>query len=160
MVTGAVNANHTDDGQDDVLAFNVFRQLAGKVNLDSLRNLEPGGAAGHSAADIGLAHAGAKSIECAVGTSVGIGTDDDFAGSNKAFIRQQCMLDTHLAYFKVVFDFVLAGEVTHTLAHGCGFDILAGGEMVRNQSNFVFIKYRFTDFFKFVDSRRTGDIIS
>ena len=119
MVAGAVNANHTDDSQDDVLAFNVFRQLAGKVDFDSLRNLEPGGTAGHSAADIGLAHTGTQCVERAVGAGMGIGADDDFAGSNKAFIRQQCMLDTHLAHFKVVFDFVLAGEVTHTLAHGC-----------------------------------------
>ena len=126
MVTSAVHTDHTDNGEDDVLALYILGQLTGQVNLNSLGNLEPGGAAGHSTADIGLAHAGGQRVQRAIGTGVGVRTDNDFTGSYQAFIGQQSMLDTHLTNLKVVGNVMLASEVTHLLAHSSGFNVLAG----------------------------------
>ena len=159
LVAGAVDADHADNGENNILAAHISGQRAGQVDLNSLGYFEPGGAAGHSAADIGLAHAGAQRVQRAVGAGVGVGADNDFTGSNQALVRQQSVFDAHAAYLKVIFDFVLAGEVAHALAHSSGFYILAGRKMVGDQSNFIFVKYRLADSFKFGDSRRTGNIV-
>ena len=58
LVTGAVYADHADEGQDQVFAFYIFGHFAGQFDFNSRGNLEPGSAAGHGAADIRLTHAG------------------------------------------------------------------------------------------------------
>ena len=60
FVQRAVDADHADEGQHDVLARNVVRLLPRQVDVDGFGHLEPRFARGHGHAQIGRADAGGK----------------------------------------------------------------------------------------------------
>lgn len=125
LVAGAVDADPADQRQDQILALDVLRQFARQFDLDGRRHLEPRRAARHGAADVGLPHPRGQGVQGAVRAGVGIGADDNLAGGDEAFVRQQGVFDAHAAYFKIIRNPVLPGEIAHLLAQRGRFDILA-----------------------------------
>ncbi len=90
-----------------------------------------------------------------------ISTDNDISRRNKAAFRQQCVLDAHLSDFEVICDLVFSGEFPYTFAVFRRLDILCRHKMIRNQRDFVLIKYAFfREAVHLADCDRRGYIIS
>ena len=125
LIKCAVDADHADKIEDDVLAGHVFvRWRAGNGDLDRFRHLQPGFTADHCSSDVGAAHAGGKCAHCAIGAGVAVGADDELTSANDALFRQEAMLNAHLADFIIMLDLVGFREIADGFALLRALDVL------------------------------------
>ena len=94
----------------------------------TLNQFFPGG---HAGGHVRGAYAGGESAQGTVGAGVAVRADDQLAGGDQAFLRQQSVLDAHLAHVVEVGDVKATGEFPGRLAQLGGFDVLAGGVVVQ-----------------------------
>ncbi len=134
-VQGPVDADQPDDVQDDILARDAGRQLAVDDELEGFRHFEPGAARRHRHAQVGGANPRGERAERAVGAGVGVGADDQVAGTDDALFGQQRVLDAHAADLPVVLDPLGAGEVAHPLGLPGALDVLVGGVVVGHEAH-------------------------
>ena len=113
LVTGAIDADPANQGQNDIFAADPFGQRTGQDDFNAGRDLEPGIAGCHCRTEIGTADAGGKSANRAISTGVRVSADDHLAGTDPAHLRQQHMLNPHATDFDIMADFVLAGKFAH-----------------------------------------------
>ena len=135
LVQRAVDADHADDVEDDVLAGNARVELAVDLEEQRLGHLEPRLAGGIADRGIGGADARGECAERTIGAGVGVGADDEVARAHNALLRQKRMLDTHAADFVIVRDALLAGEFAHLLGLLGALDVLVGNVMVGHQGD-------------------------
>ena len=133
LVERAVDADHADDVQDDVLAAHPRAELAADDELDRRRHLEPRLAGRHAGGRVGRADAGRERAERAVRAGVAVGADDEVAGADDALLGQERVLDAHAADLVVVRDSLRADEVAHDLGLLGGLDVLVGRVVVGHQ---------------------------
>ena len=88
LVQRAVNADHADDVQDDVLAGDAGGKLAVDLEQQAFGHLEPRLARGVAHGGIGGTHAGGERAERTIGAGVGIGADDQIARAHDALLGQ------------------------------------------------------------------------
>ncbi len=144
-----------------VLSGNVGAQFAVENDLNCLGNLEPCHTCCHTGSHVSAADTGTEGTDGTISAGVAVCADDAVAGSYKSLLREQSMLDAHLADIVEVADAVGTGEITALLALCCGFDVLIGGEMVKDNIDAVFIEYfGKAGFVEFVYSNRGGDIVA
>ena len=161
LVQSAVNADHSDDVQYNVLAGNPLAKLAGQVELDSGGNLEPRLAGSHSGSHISGAYTGGKRAESAVCTCVAVRADHAVGGYYKSFFREERMLDPHVSYVVVVHDVVFICKAAALLALLCRLDVFVRGEVIHYKGDLRAVKNAVEAvLLKFVDSDRAGDIVA
>jgi hypothetical protein len=81
---------------------------------------------------------------------MGVSPDYGISGYSQPLFRNECMLNAHLPYFKVICDFLMMCKVPDKFALLRRLYIFVGRKMIRHNRNFAFIKYRidsnFTEF--------------
>ena len=78
-----------------------------------------------------------------------IGTNHHFPRTDKTFFWQNNVLDTHATDFKIVCNAMFAYKIAHDFSLCSRLNIFIWCEMVRHQVNFMAVKYRFFNLFKF-----------
>ena len=116
-------------------------QLALQGHFDGGGHLEPQQAGGHPGGHVGGAHAGGERTQGTIGAGVGVGAHNDLAGGAQALLGQQGVLHAHMAHVEEVGDVVLVGKVPGLQAQLGGLDVLAGGVVVQNDGDLIFIEY-------------------
>lgn len=159
LVERAVDANHADERQDDVLAGDVGRLLARQVDLDGLRHLEPGLARRHGCAEVSRADARREAVDGAVRARMRIRANRQHARCDDALLRQDDVLDAHAALLEIVDDLVLACEIAYDLRELCRLDVLGRLEVVRHERDLRVIEDRTADLLEFRDGRRCRDVV-
>ena len=161
LIKCAVDADHADEIEDDVLAGHVFvRWRAGNGDLDRFWHLQPGFTADHCSSDVGAAHAGGKCAHCAIGAGVAVGADDELTSANDALLRQEAMLNAHFADFIIMLDLVRFREIADGFALLRALDVLRRRKMVGDHSDLRIIKNGIhAHFAHFADGHRSGDIV-
>ncbi len=92
---------------------------------------------------------------------MGIGPYYYISRQDYTLLRQQAVLDTHPANFKIVGQPLFPGKVAQHLGLLGRFNVLVGSEMVRDQDNLFPVKhFPDSDFLKFLDSYGSRYVIS
>ena len=147
--------------EDDILTADPGLELAGQVDPDGLRDLEPGLPRGHAGGHVGGAHPGGKGPQGPIGAGVGVRADDTFPGGHQALFRQKGVLHAHLAYIIEVVQIKLPGEGAALEALLGGLDVLVGGEMVHDHGDFALVKHPGKALLlKFPDGHGGGDVVA
>ncbi len=123
--------------EDDILTADPGLELAGQVDPDGLRALEPGLPAAMAAPMSVEPTPVEEGPQGAIGTRVGIRANDEFPRGNQALFRQQRMLHAHLAHIIEVVQIKLPGEGAALEALLGRLDVLIRGEMVHDHGDFV-----------------------
>ena len=162
LIQGAVHADLADQVEDDVLAADHGLEFSLQHHLDGSGDLEPQQASSHGGrSHIRRADAGGEGPQRPIGTGVGVGAYDDLAGGTQAFLRQECVLHTHLAHIEEIGDLMLMGKIPGLEAQLCGFDVLAGRIVVQNDGDPVPVKDPGeAGLLKLSDSHRGGDVVA
>ena len=147
LVQRAVDADHADDVEDDVLAGNARVELAVDLEEQRLRHLEPRLAGGIADCSVGGAHACGERAERTVGAGVAVGADDEVARAHDALLGQKRVLNTHATDFVIVRDALLTGEFAHLLGLLGAFDVLVGNVVVGHQGDLSRIEHSSTPIF-------------
>ncbi len=156
-----VDADAADDFEDDVLAGRKRTGFAVQDDLDRFRDFEPVAAGHHRERKVGRAHAGAERSECAVGTGVAVGADNDVAGDDKPFFGQQGMLDPHIFFVEKVLHAVFLGKITADARLIGRCDVFGGNEVVEHNAKAVGIgKLGRTALFERADGDGRGDVVA
>ena len=159
LVERAVNADHADKRQDDVLAGDVSRLLAHQVDLDGLRHLEPRLARRHGRAEVGRADARREAVDSTIRARMRVGADCQHARCDDALLRQDDVLDADAALLEVIDDLVLARKVTDDLRELCRLNILGRLEVIRHERNLRVVEDRAANLLKLGDGRRCRDVV-
>ena len=159
LVQRTIDADHTDQCQDDILTGDVLRLRAGQDDFDRIRHFEPCFAGRHGNAEVSRTDAGREAAQRAVGAGMRVRADGDHAGPYEAFFRKQCMLDTDTPLLEIIDNAIFMRKVTDDLRKSGRLDILCRLEMIRNENDLLLVEYRDTDAFEFRNGRRRGDII-
>jgi len=135
LVEGAVDADHADRVQHQVLADDVAAGTTVIHELDRLGHAQPDAAPGHGGGEVGGADAGAEGGDGAVGAGVRVGADDEVAGGDQAHVGEDHVLDPGSAGLEEVRDAVLARELAHLLHLTGRLDVLVGREVVGHEDD-------------------------
>ena len=122
LVQRAVDADHADDVEDDVLAGDARVKLAVDLEEQRLGHLEPRLAGGIADCSVGGAHARGER-------------------AHNALLGQKRVLNAHAADFVIVRDALLAGEFAHLLGLFGAFDVLVGNVVVGHQGDLSRIEH-------------------
>ena len=141
LVQRAVDADHADDVEDDVLAGNARVKLAVDLEEQRLGHLEPRLARGIAHGGVGGANASGECAKGAIGAGMGIGADDQIARAHDALLGQQRVLDAHAADLVVMRDALFTGEIAHLLGLLGAFDVLVGNVVVGHQGDLSRIEH-------------------
>ena len=161
LVTGAVHTDLSDDVKDQILTADPGGLLSLQNELDRRGNLEPGLTGHHTGCHIRGANTCGERTKRSVGTGVGVSTDAGISCHDQAFLRKECMLDSHLSHIKIVHDIICLGEISHLLHVLRTLDILIRREMIHDQCDLRIVKYCFLfELGKLIDGNRSGNIIS
>ena len=110
-----------------------------KTNRIALGHPQPDLADGHGGRQVGRPDARGEGPQRPVGARVAVGPDDEVAGPDDALLRQEGVLDAHLAHLPVMLEALLVGEVAqHLRLLGAG-DVLVGREVVGHQGHAVLV---------------------
>ena len=147
--------------QNHILAADPLLLFTYKIDLDCRRNLEPELARSHCRRHIRRADSRGKRPERAIRAGMRIRADRKLSGYNQSLLRNQCMLNAHLANIKIIFESLLGGKIpAHLRAFGRS-DILVRHKMVHDKHDLVLIKHHLLlHFFHFTDRDRRRNIIS
>ena len=160
-VERAVDADHADDFEDDVLTGGVAARFAGEHDFDGLGDFEPVAAGDHREGEVGGAHAGRESAQRAVGTGVRVGADDDVAGNDEALLGEQGVFDAHVFFVEEVLHLVLLGEVAADARLVGGRDVLGGDEVIEDDGEAVGVgELRRAGVFERFDGDGGGDVVA
>src|SRR6185369_12997108 len=129
-VGGAVDADFSDDVQDDILGIDPLGECAVDVEPDRFGLTEGADPFQDADLQVGRADTGGKGAEGSVGTGVGVAHDDCVAGSDEAALRKEGVTDAVGADIEEVPDPVTVSPVAQDLGLGGGLGVLAGGDMV------------------------------
>ena len=146
--------------QDDILAADKFGELAGQIEPNRRRNLEPGFSGGHARRQIGRAHARGECAQSAVGAGVGIRADNGFSRTDQPFLREEGMLDSHFSYVIEILQVEASGEGPAFFTLLRALDVFVRGEVIHDERNSApvedAVKPRLIEL---IDGYRTGDVI-
>ena len=128
---------------------------------DGRGHLKPGLARGHTGGHIRAANTGGEGAQSTVGAGVAVGTDDAVTGGNDPLLRQEGVLNAHLAHVVKVADAVVAGKFPAGLALLGGLDVLVGHKVVQNDDHLVLVVDPFeSGLSEFVHRHRGGDVVA
>ena len=92
---------------------------------------------------------------------MGVRADDHVPCHGKPFFRQERMLDAHLSHLEIVRYLIFPGKLSDAFAVLRRLDILIGHEMIRHQSNLVFVEHALIlKLFHFLDGHGAGNVIA
>ncbi len=129
-VGGAVDAELSDDEEDDVLGVNPRRQFTVQVDPDGCRLPESTDPLEDADLEIGGAHAGGKGPEGAVGTGVGVAHDHGKSGPDVPFFGENGMADAVVADIEKVGNFVTPSPVPQHFGLQGGLAVFGGGDVI------------------------------
>ena len=162
LVTRAVDADETDEVEDQVLARDPLLRLALDDDLDRARNLEPGLARAHAGGHVRRTDARRERAHGAVGAGMGVRADDAVTGCDESLLRQERVFDAAVVSdLEVVLDLLVLCEGAHAGALGRRLDVLVRREVVRNERDLRLVEdLLLAELRKLADRDGRGDVIA
>ena len=159
FVISTVYPDVADDLQHEVLSSHVFPEFAVEDDLDGLGNLEPQLAGGEHHSGLGGSDSGGKRIYSTVSAGVGVGADDEPAGSGETLLDHELVADSALSDLEVIGEVVLLHEIPHLLGLDGGCDVLVGNIVVRDEDHPLLEHLPVADLVVFPECDGAGDVV-
>ena len=135
--------------------------FAGNLNLNGGGNLKPSLTGNHTGSHIRRAYAGGERTQCTISTGVAVCADHAVTAGHNPLLRQQRVLNPHIAHIKIVGNAVGTGKSTHLLAVLRGLDVLVGRKVIHYKGNAGLVKHAvLAKFVHLIDGNRRGHIVA
>ena len=155
------DADHADDGEDEVLSGDIPPQPAGEIEAYGGRHLEPCLADGHPRRHVGGSDARGERSKRSIGAGMAVCADHGIACRHQTLLGKKGMLDADPSHLEVVRYALLLGEGADACALLGRLDVLVRSEVIRDERDPVPVEYAFfSEARKLLYRDRARDVIA